>query len=123
MIPKGAGLRPKDQREGNYWELPDGTAQNRCPRVHIRENPRFWDEALVAHSAFDKGFLPEAGGTDKQPALFMPIMVTISSAIEDERQWEKATKDRQDAIMREQQTAMASGNNPGFARIPTPRKG
>ncbi len=90
--------------------------QNRCPRRHIKEDPEWWSNIIGTYNAYDKGFLPARGAMDDQPALFEPIMATMSSAISLEDELAKAKTDRN----RPQQAP--EGTKPGYAAIKTPRK-
>lgn len=54
---------------------------------------------MTTYGAYEKGFLPAYGGLDDQPAMFMPIMASISSALEDEREFEKQTKQSRDNMV------------------------
>jgi hypothetical protein len=110
-----------DRKEGFYWELPDGEKQNRCPRVAIKADPEWWSDIAQAYSSYEKGFLPVQGGLDDQPALFQPIMATVASALDDERDLAKIQRDRADQTMRREQQLNKAGK-PGYAPIPTKGK-
>lgn len=81
---------------------------------------------ITTYKAYDKGFLPAKGGLDDQPALFLPTMQVISSAINAEQELEREkSKKRQSMIERSQAQAKSSAGgkgNPGMARIPTKGK-
>lgn len=73
---------------------------------------------MTAYAAYDKGFLPVHGGTDDQPALFIPIVLTISSAINDEQSLEDDKRKKHVSATRPQD----KGAPPGYAKIPVPGK-
>jgi hypothetical protein len=91
-------VQPQDQKLGLYWEL-DGEKQSRCPRDYIRDNSQDFAEYMNTYSAFDKGYLPHSGGTDEQPAMFLPIMLGISSAIQKEQDYKKDNADQKQTQM------------------------
>jgi hypothetical protein len=121
-------MRGADRDAGNYWELPDGEKQNRCPRVAIHENPDWWGDVSTTYSAYEKGFLPSQGGIDDQPALLVPIMATISSALDDERELKQANKGRTDQAVAQSQGGKAkpvsvlNGPSPDFAHLTPPKR-
>lgn len=79
---------------------------------------------MTTYGAYEKGFLPAYGGLDDQPAMFMPIMASISSALDDERELEKQTKQDRDAMVAQSQghqtgkpVSLLNGPQPGFAPL------
>lgn len=101
-----------DKKAGNYWHYPDGTKQNQCPWRFIKEDPEWWYSMITAYNAYEKGFLPSPGGTDAQPALFEPIMASISSAIHAEEDYEREEGKRRDKLVEQSKTAGNAGSKP-----------
>lgn len=60
-----------------YWIDADGEERSRCPARPLLEDPAWFNSIISAYNAYKNGFLPYAGGTAKQPALFMFVMSTI----------------------------------------------
>lgn len=71
---------------------------------------------MQGYAAYDKGYLPVSGGTDDQPALFMPTMITISSAINEERELEDAANRRN----KNNANRPKAPQKPGYAPVKTP---
>ena len=119
MIPKHVMLPPEDKKEGNYWELPNGEKQNRCPRTYINEEPENWSYIVSAYNAYDKGFLPSPGGMDAQPSLFMPTMTIIHSALQEENEYERQQAEKMRELA-DRTNAKSKAKN--FAKLPVPGK-
>jgi hypothetical protein len=60
----------------------------------MREDPDWWVSIVTTYNAYEKGFLPNVGGIDDQPSLLVPIMAIMTSAIHDEEELDRLTKDR-----------------------------
>jgi hypothetical protein len=59
----------------------DGLDRKRCPaRVLLEDGPWFY-KLVTAYNAYEKGFLPEAGGMDDQPAKFPVLMQLMQNAV------------------------------------------
>ena len=106
---------------GYYWELPNGEKQNRCPRVHIKEDPEWWMDIILTYQAYEKGFLPSAGGIDAQTYLLVPLMATISSAINDEEEMERVLASKRKGMV-ENSRNKGSKPAPRNAKMPIPPK-
>lgn len=83
----------------------------------------------MTYNAYEKGFLPSAGGIDDQPHLLVPLMATISSAISDEDELEREQAQRKKTMAT--QSKMPKGNpksvlhggaTPGYAPVPIPKR-
>lgn len=72
--------------------------EDRCPRRFIKEDPEWWYDLINHHNAYEAGILPNAGGLADQPALFLPLMATISNALHNERELDKATVDERQSL-------------------------
>jgi len=51
---------------------------NRCPLTYVTENVTGW---LIAHSMFQKGLLPNAGGWMQQSNKFIEVMFFLDAEI------------------------------------------
>lgn len=101
--------------------MPDGEKQNRCPRTYLKEHAEDWSYIIGAYNAYEKGFLPTAGGMDAQPALFLPTMIVIHSAIQDEQEYQKALAEKRKALV-EQTNARSQAKNSGYSKLHVPGK-
>jgi hypothetical protein len=90
VIPVGK-VAEHDRKKGIYWYLGD-EGQNRCPRVHIKEDPEWFAALLTAHNAYQLGHLTHAGGLDRQPCLFIPLMSVITEQLNREKEYEASTR-------------------------------
>lgn len=115
-----------DRTAGNYWELPNGEMQNRCPRTFIHENPDDWQDIITTYSSYDKGFLPSQGGIDDQPTMLVPLMATISSALEEERELKRTNKGGTDKAIAQsngakgEKVSILNGPAPTYAHLTPP---
>lgn len=74
----------------------------------------------MTYNAYEKGFLPGPGGIDNQPYLLVPLMATISSAMNDEDDLERQLSDKRRKMVRDSQAPGSGG--PGYAPIGVPGK-
>lgn len=83
----------------------------------------------MTYNAYEKGFLPGAGGIDDQPYLLVPLMATISSAISDEDELERLQAQRKKTMANQSKNngkgkqSILHGSNPGYAPVPIPKSG
>lgn len=82
----------------------------------------------MTYNAYEKGFLPGAGGIDDQPHLLVPLMVTISSAISDEDDLERMQSQKKKSMASQSRQGNAKqsgtqGNSTGYAPVPIPKSG
>lgn len=123
MIPRNVVLPKADRDAGYYWELPDGTKQNRCPRHHLKEDPEWWQSMILTYNAYEKGFLPGNGGIDQQPTLLVPLMATISSAISDEDELEQIARNKKQSLASKANAQAGGSGTKGATRSVVPKRG
>jgi hypothetical protein len=74
----------------------------------------------MTYNAYEKGFLPSSGGIDDQPYLLVPLMATISSAMNEEDDLERQLSAKRRKMAKNSQ---APGNGgPGYSPIGVPGK-
>jgi hypothetical protein len=60
-----------------YWADMDGNEHRECPRKPLMKDTSWFSTLMFYYSQWDKGFLPEPGGINAQPAKFGETMQTI----------------------------------------------
>lgn len=61
----------------------DGFDDYACPRQHINENPHMWSTIFTYYAAWQKGFLPDAGGVSSQSKFAMEVFAILDVANND----------------------------------------
>lgn len=71
----------------------DGKNVDTCPRRPLLDEPGFYRELFFLYRAYQKGFLPEPGGLNDQPAYLISCFQVIDAAIaEVEREQDRKRK-------------------------------
>lgn len=60
----------------------DGEELLRCPRRPLLEDPEFFSELFWNYKAFQRGFLPNAGGLEDQPVMLMDSFRVLEQALD-----------------------------------------
>jgi hypothetical protein len=60
----------------------DGVRLLRCPRRPLLDDPQLYGEVFWLYRSYKKGYLPNSGGLDDQPAKYMAYVKVIDRALD-----------------------------------------